>query len=199
MKNIIKYSIGVACLLVTTSLRAHLPLGGTAEHNHLLFNRVETTMELVDKADGSTVYVTWKVLKPKADEKLNTYEVTITSRDPAKPINKVYSLLTLGFQGTTWATEITTVTPSGKVEFVPAWSVISVPLKAPLTIDPTGLKWDSHTNKEVLDDEGICMLRLSGSETFTFIVTEVDRPHYGRTVWDNGHSVGIGHDNMPPD
>ncbi len=220
MKSTTYSLLGVVCLTCATPLlRAHdRVLAQVVAHDHLLFSKVETTIEMVDEGllgasrVPAKVVAKWEVSSPGTGgtdqaPSRNVYTVTINFYQPGTltPLvaDKIYSLLSLGFQSIEGETEITRFTPTGngKAEFYKAGSTASTALTPNTTIaipiPRTGKQWNAGWGRDSLISNNVCLIRLSGASQFVFTVREVNLPRPGVTRWVGG-AVSDGHDNTPP-
>jgi hypothetical protein len=209
MKSKSTYLLVACCLFGGTRLFAD-----TNYHKKLRFKDSAVTLRLM-AADDASLFMTvqWKTEDPVSRTN-NTYSATLTfTDDKGNPVSgpadnkSIYSMVTLGFQGSTTKTKITKITPGngGTVEFCmnstpagqPAPSFRS--LTAGQEITPAGKVKDSTTNHWEFVEDGIWLMRLKGASTFYFEVERVDAPDtVGHTTWEHGTSTKDAHDNNPP-
>lgn len=188
--------IGSLVFLASTGLSV---VPASATHAHLRFiSPVTTTYVLEDRDGGPTLTVTWKAKEPAQNTELIDYEVTISA---SRVIDSTYSLLTLGFQAVDSEVEIKMVRlmdAGGIVMFVPKHGESPRALNLPEPIYRVSRKWDNGTRKEKVDGDTVSFLKLAGSKTFTFDVTQLNKRWLGGTTWSNGKTSGDGHENSPP-
>lgn len=195
-------SLTIVSLVLSIELNAHPPaIGQPGGHNHLEYLDISSTYTMADVDDSTWIQVTWKVLRPAGGVGArHNYLVTILSD---APINKTYSLLTLGFQSWEHPKKIVAFNAhTGTVGIIPKKGDTATALTAtaqqPLQV---------HIPK---NGDEISMFVLANSSRFEFEVElEAGHPVRPNTIWrDKSKTVAEktktkkalvdGHDNNPP-